>query len=246
MWDIAVKQEETVKESLPQILRSRALKQYQFWADRSWEMKEIWTSLDAFFGYTDDTGTAMNYALSTAICNDKWTDSTNVSIAYENWIKIEDRIKGWSAEKLVFEVMKGQVIGRESRKFVSEMEECTISEFFAQIYKFMRMRNPHKPVNTTRHLEESRQEVYTVTVSDKRERNRDHNWKSKRRISVRGYEELWEALCKKRKIPNSEANKMLAKSRFDAKTCLYCGNGTHSGFTCRVPEKASGYFRNSK
>ncbi len=96
---------------------------------------------------------------------------------------------------MVFEVMKGQHVDRKR----SEMEECTISEFLALIYKFMRMRNPHKPVNTTRHLEEKSTEVYTITVSDKREKKQEIITEIEKKNFRRGYEELWEALCGKEK-----------------------------------------------
>ena len=233
--------EMAIKYAIPRIVRGEAwlLIQSKFFMNCS--IENIKTHMDRIYGYRNDIATLVKTALRTPICDDEWTNSVNVSNSYENWIKIENKIKGWSAQKIVFELMKGQVNGFESARFVSEMDECTISEFFDRIYKFVRLRYPPVPFNMTRHMAANQYEVDAVTLFYSEDENKPQVSKRKRRRSKKIYEKLWEYLRKERNIPNSESKREIAKCRFDSESCLYCGKGGHSAFNCRASEADSGY-----
>lgn len=233
--------EMAIKYAIPRIVRGEAwlLIQSKFFMNCS--IENIKTHMDRIYGYRNDIATLVKTALRTPICDDEWTNSVNVSNSYENWIKIENKIKGWSAQKIVFELMKGQVNGFESARFVSEMDECTISEFFDRIFEFVRLRNPPVPFNMTRHMAANQYEVDAVTLFYSEDENKPQVSKRKRRRSKKIYEKLWESLRKERNIPNSESKREIAKCRFDSESCLYCGKGGHSAFNCRASEADSGY-----
>ncbi|KAL6949165.1 hypothetical protein ACO0OE_001247 [Hanseniaspora uvarum] len=169
---------------------------------------DIKTHMDRIYGYKNDIATLVKTALRTPIYDDEWTDGIN----------IENKIKGWSAEKIVFELMKGQVKGCESTKFVSEMDECTINEFFHRIFEFVRLRNPPVPFNMTRHMAANQYEVDAVTLFYSEDENKPQVSKRKRRRSKKIYEKLWESLRKERNIPNSESKREIAKCRFDSES----------------------------
>ena len=233
--------EMAIKNAIPQIVRGDAWLQVQSMLSMNVSIGDIKAHMDGIYGYKNDIATLIKNALRTPIYDDEWTDGINLSESYRNWSKIEDKIKGWSAEKFVFELMKGQVKGSESIKFVSEMDECTISEFFHRIYKFVRLRYPPVPFNMTRHMAAKQYEVDAVTLFYSEDENKPQVPKRKRRRSKKIYEKLWESLRKERNIPNSESNREIAKCRFDSENCLYCGKGGHSAFNCRASEADSGY-----
>jgi hypothetical protein len=236
--------ENAIKEALPQIMGGTAVDFYQAWNARGWNLERIWKAFDQLYYYRDDMGTLINRAIQLPIFDDNWTDGIKLAKSYKNWSKIADKMRGWSVEKFVFEFMKGQVRGKDTIELVSKMTECGIEEFFDQIFQFESARKPQETFIKDGPEAGNQFEVNAVTVADKRGGSRPQTWKARKRTSKRGYEELWEALCKKRNIPNSEANRKLAKNRFDSRSCLYCGQGMHSCFTCGVSEKTSGYFRN--
>lgn len=141
--------------------------------------------------------------------------------------------------------MKGELIGAETTKRISELGDCDIDQFFDELYTFDSQRNQNMPyVNTESLIKDSTPnfEVNAVSrISGKRVGQR-HTWQKTKNMNPSSYERIWTAFYLSKNIKNSEANKKVSKSRFEMKSCLYCGKGGHAYFKCTATEEESGYF----
>ncbi|OEJ90084.1 hypothetical protein AWRI3578_g1413 [Hanseniaspora opuntiae] len=234
-----------IRKALFSILKGYALSQYQTMANQNLTIEQILKTMDQEYDYRTDLPTLFKRALETCIYDDRCKDNTILVKAHVRWLRVIEATKGWSVEKIILELMKGELIGAETTKRISELGDCDIDQFFDELYTFDSQRNQNMPyVNTDSLIRDSTPnfEVNAVSrISGKRVGQR-HTWQKTKNMNPSSYERICTAFYLSKNIKNSEANKNVSKSRFEMKNCLYCGKGGHAYFKCTATKEESGYF----
>lgn len=241
-------QEPAIREALFSILKGSAFSDFQPMAKQGLTIKQVLSAMDKIYGYRTDLPMLMKQTYDLPIYDDRCVDNTYLSKTMGTWLKIEELTEGWSAKRFIFELMKGHILGTESNRIVSSFTISKVREFYDEMYEFDRQRNlnvanPNTPLGIRYNTAVLEVNAFNTGPGKKVEKKR--TWKKPRTRPPKSYERIWKALSSKKHIKNSEANKNIAKERFDKDCCLYCGKEGHSGFTCTATKGESGYFRDS-
>jgi hypothetical protein len=221
-------EEITIRRAMFRILRGIDYTQFESIDDEDLFIKQLLEAKDNAHVYTTNFPMLIKNALGMIIYDDRCKDATSLARSYIYWSNIEELTEHWTVKKFIFELMKCQVVGFETNRFVSKLPECSVRKFFDELYDFDRCRNQNifnvNPVSSV------------VDSTKSFEAHAFHNGSSKR------FNKVWKNLLLVRNIENSEANKKIAKERFETRRCLYCGKVGHSYFGCKATKGKSGYF----